>query len=104
MSRAGCVGSASAVVLEYAATRIRPVLDLQASAVRACPARRVGTEYLRLAKQHVIDAERAISPQRWSIERLRALDADVSDAEALLGTFLQTLVAMQQHLDVESGP
>jgi hypothetical protein len=53
-------------------------------------------EYLRLAKQHVVDAERAISLQRWRIERLRALGADVSDAEALLGTFLQTLVAMQQ--------
>ena len=52
----------------------------------------------------MIDAERAISPQRWRIERLRALDADVSDAEALLGTFLQTPVAMQQHLGSRVAP
>jgi hypothetical protein len=57
-------------------------------------------DFLRLAEQHVLDAERSIVLQRHRIDRLRAVGADISDAQALLSTFSNTLLVMQRHLRV----
>lgn len=58
---------------------------------------------IELARSHVADAERVVYQQRARLKQLRERGHPTDDAEQLLATFEQTLLAMCEHLATEES-